>query len=169
MADPETADLEALLLALQEGGVDYVLVGGAAAVIHGAPVTTQDLDIVPDQSAENIERMLDVLSSLRARFRPVLPNRDLAPTAAHLAGTGHLNLTTVHGPLDVLCILEVGLAYPQLVERSRLIEDGELRVRVIDLDMLIDVKRRAGRAKDNLVLPVLIALRDQRSKGDTEG
>jgi hypothetical protein len=64
---PPTADLEALLRAL---GVDFILVGGAAAVIHGAPVSTQDLDIVPDQSDENVARLLAVLDQLGARFRP---------------------------------------------------------------------------------------------------
>ena len=45
-ARPSEADLEGLLRALGRGGVDFVLVGGAAAVLHGAPTTTQDLDIV---------------------------------------------------------------------------------------------------------------------------
>ena len=161
VAHPRTADLEALLLALQEAGVEFVIVGGAAAVIHGAPVTTQDLDIVPEQSEENVQRLLTVLDSLNARFRPLLPNRDLAPTAEHLSGTGHLNLTTSLGPLDVLCRLEEGLAFPQLVDNSVRITDQDLSLRVIDLDMLIAVKQRAGRAKDLLMLPVLIALREE--------
>jgi hypothetical protein len=46
---PPTADLEALIRALVDAGIAFVVVGGAAAVIHGAPVTTQDLDIVPRQ------------------------------------------------------------------------------------------------------------------------
>jgi hypothetical protein len=161
VAHPKTADLEALLLALQEGDVAFVLVGGAAAVSHGAPVTTQDLDVVPDQDAGNLERFSKVLAALDARFRPVLPNRDLAPTLEHLSGTGHLNLTTSLGPLDVLCRLEEGLGFPELLARSIVVADQGLTVRVIDLDMLIEVKRRAGRAKDLLTLPVLIALRDE--------
>lgn len=165
---PKTADLEALLLALTNAGVEYVLVGGAAAVIHGAPITTQDIDIVPSQSADNIERLLGVLDKLGARFRPVLPNRDLAPTAEHLAGKGHLNLTTNEGPLDILCVLEEGLAYPELLSRSTVVVDEPLRVRVIDLATLIEVKRRAGRAKDQLVLPVLIALQKKLAATDDQ-
>ena len=140
-----------------------MLVGGAAAVIHGAPVTTQDLDVVPEQSSENLRRLAAVLSAIDARFRPLLPNRDLAPTLEHLAGTGHLNLTTALGPLDVLCRLEEGLGFPELLPHSIVVADQDLSVRVIDLDKLIEVKRRAGRAKDLLTLPILIALRDELS------
>jgi hypothetical protein len=68
---PPTADLEALIRALVDAGIEFVVVRGAAAVIHGAPVTTQDLDIVPRQHPGDVERLLVVLSQLDARFRPV--------------------------------------------------------------------------------------------------
>jgi hypothetical protein len=55
-------------------GVRFIVVGGAAAVIHGAPITTQDLDIVPDQSSDGIDRLADALVRLDACFRPVLPD-----------------------------------------------------------------------------------------------
>ncbi len=168
MQHPRTADLEALLRALLIGGVRFIVVGGAAAVIHGAPITTQDLDIVPDQTVDNLARLLEVLETLGARFRPWRADRDLAPTANHLAGTGQLNLTTRLGPLDVLCRLHDARGYAELVSRSREIEDADLRLRVIDLDLLIEIKAATGRAKDQLVVPILRALRDEPAVADED-
>lgn len=162
MRHPPTADLEALLEALLAGGIEMIVVGGAAAVIHGAPITTQDLDIVPRQHAGDPERLLEVLEGLDARFRPVRPDRDLAPTVAHLAGTGQLNLVTRHGPLDVLLRLHDARGYDELLPHSREIADASLRVRVVDLETLIAIKRSTGRARDALALPLLLALRDRR-------
>lgn len=133
--------------------------GGAAAVIHGAPIATQDLHIVPSQAPENLSRLEAVLRDLDARFRPVLDGRDLEPTRAHLEGTWQLNLATSHGPLDILLRLHDARGYDELVTASRLIIDGELRIRVISLDDLIDVKASTGRVKDQLLVPILRALR----------
>ncbi len=162
MPHPRTADLEALLRALQGAGIELVVVGGAAAVIHGAPVSTQDLDIVPRQHEGDVDRLLALLGDLEARFRPVLPGRDLAPTQAHLAGTGQLNLTTRFGPLDILCRLHDARGYDDLVAHSLEIADGDLRVRVIDLPTLIAIKEAAGRDNDRLVVSILRALQDRQ-------
>jgi hypothetical protein len=160
---PNTADLEALLRELAAAGIEYIVVGGAAAVIHGAPITTQDLDIVPRQRPEDIERLLQVLERLGARFRPVRPGRDLPPTLEHLSGHGQLNLTTCHGPLDILLRLHDARGYAELLPHSREVSDQDLRMRVLDLDTLIEIKRATGRAKDALVVPILLALRGQNT------
>lgn len=156
---PATADIEALLRALQDGGVELIVVGGAAAVIHGAPVTTQDLDIVPRQTPDALDRLLTVLTRLDARFRPVTAARDIAPTRDHIAGTGQLNLITSLGPLDVLLRLHDARGYDELLGHSIEVVDEELRTRVVDLDTLIEIKRSTGRARDALVVPLLMALK----------
>jgi hypothetical protein len=161
---PATADLEALLRALAAAGVEFIVVGGAAAVIHGAPVTTQDLDIVPRQHPDDLTRLLAVLTRLDARFRPVRPDRDLPPTLEHLAGNGQLNLITQHGPLDILLRLHDARGYDDLVAHTREIVDDDLRVRVIDLDTLIEIKKSTGRARDALVVPLLMAIRDRDAR-----
>ena len=153
MRHPPTADLEQLLRELHAAGVEHIVVGGAAAVIHGAPITTQDLDIVPRQTPDNLERLHQVLDRLDTRFRPLRPDRDIAPTRAMLAGEGQLNLITRHGPLDVLLRL-----HDQLIAHSRQVSDAGLTFRVIDLSTLIEIKRSTGRARDALVLPLLLAL-----------
>ena len=55
---PAEADIGALLEALAEAGVEHIVVGGVAALLHGAPLPTRDLDIVPRQSADNLDRLM---------------------------------------------------------------------------------------------------------------
>jgi hypothetical protein len=62
----------------------------------------------------------------------------------------------------VLCTLHDARGYEQLTPHSHQIIDGELRVRVIDLDTLIEIKRSTGRTRDVMVIPLLEALRDRR-------
>jgi hypothetical protein len=163
VSHPRTADLEALLDRLSEAGVEFIIVGGAAAVLHGAPVTTQDLDIVHERSPANVARLLGVLERLDAVFRPVTAGPLRRPTAALLAGTGQLNLSTSLGPLDPLGALHDGKGYEELVAHTEQISDGALTLRVLDLPTLIAVKASTGRAKDKLVVPILLALQRSRA------
>ena len=67
--NPQAPDLSALIKGLSEAGIEYVIVGGLAAVAQGAPVTTFDLDIVHRQTEENIRKLLTFLKSIGARLR----------------------------------------------------------------------------------------------------
>lgn len=160
---PKTSDFPALLARLSQAGVEFIVVGGAACVIHGAPITTNDLDIVHRRTPDNVERLLALLLQLDATFRFDFANRNLRPTAAMLAGTGQLNLSTDLGPLDPLCVLHDGNGYDELLSHSQVITDDGLRLRVLDLPTLIVAKTRAGRPKDRIVLPILIATLEQRN------
>lgn len=163
MPHPKTADLEALLEALVAGGVEFIVVGGVAAVLHGAPVTTVDLDIVHRRTEANVDRLLAVLDALEAETRPTR-SPPLRPTREMLLGNGQLNLSTRLGPLDPLCVLHSGEDYEALIVDAIAVSDGELELKAIALNTLIRVKTEAGRAKDKLAIPLLIALRDRRSE-----
>ena len=147
---------------LASAGVEFVIVGGVAAVLQGAPVTTLDLDIVHRRTPENVERLLGVLRRLDAVMRYDLANRGLRPTAEMLSGRGQLNLSTSLGPLDPLCELHEGQGYEELLAHSDIVTDDGLSLHVLDLPTLIEIKAHAGRAKDRLMLPVLIATLKER-------
>ncbi len=87
----------------------------------------------------------------------------MTPTAEALAGHGHQNLQTNHGPLDLLCQLD-DLGYDELLPRTILVEDGALSLRVLDLPTLIEVKTRAARPKDKIALPLLLATLDEHRR-----
>lgn len=155
------ADLEGLIEALRAGGVEFVVVGGVAAVLHGAPVTTQDLDIVLKVNEENVAKLVSVLASLDATVRDPAGRR-LVPTSALFAAKGQALLSTKLGPLDVLGALHDGRGFEELEAQAVVFDQGERAFRVVDLDTLIEIKRSTGRAKDRLMLPILIALQSRR-------
>ncbi len=135
--------------------ITFIIVGGVAAVLNGAPVDTFDTDVVYSPEPANLDRILVFLSDVDAIFR-VQPERRLRPNASHLAGSGHLNLLTSYGPLDLLGTIGRNLGYLELLPHSKELDIGEgLRVRVLDLETIIAIKEELGSEKDRATLPVL--------------
>ena len=149
---------------LQSNGVEFILVGGLAAVVQGAPVDTFDVDLVHSRDAANIQRLLPVLEELDAIFR-MQPERRLRPNASHLASPGHLNLVTIHGPLDLLGTIGQGLSYQDLLPHTTELEIAQgLRIRVLNLEKLIALKEELGGEKDRAVLPILRRTLEEKRK-----
>jgi hypothetical protein len=161
---PKAADLPSLLAVLCDSGIEFIIVGGVAAVLQGAPITTTDLDIVHRRTPANVSRLLQVLLQLDATMRYDMARRGLRPTAEMLAGRGQINLSTSLGPIDPLCQLGDGQGYDELLPHSISVRDEGRVLHVLDLPTLIAAKTRAGRPKDRLVLPILIATLQERSK-----
>jgi predicted nucleotidyltransferase len=157
------AELDELLTALVEGEVEFILVGGAAALIHGAPITTQDVDIVHRRDPTNVARLLAVLEELDACILD-LARRRLRPTADGLAAGGQVLLTTRMGRLDALGILHDGRGYDELIGHTDVVDFDGHELRIIDLETLIEIKSSTGRAKDRLVVPILLELARIRSQ-----
>jgi predicted nucleotidyltransferase len=160
MPSPRVTDVGELLKQLSGAGVEFIVVGGAAAVLHGAPITTEDLDIVHRRSSENVVRLRTLLDELGAHVRE-LANRRLPPQESALLGEGRVLLPTSLGPLDCLGTLIDGRGFEELVTHSESIKDEGVEFLVVDLPTLIELKTKTGRAKDRLMLPVLIALAEQ--------
>lgn len=168
MLRPDEADIGALIERLTADGVQFIVVGGAAAVIHGAPLPTRDLDVVPELSAENLDRLADTLRALDAIYREP-GNRQLPTARRHLDGQGQLLLSTRLGPLDVLLRLHEGETYADLLPDSVERKGGQLVVRVLDLPRLIAIKTVAGRARDRIAVPLLLDLLKEREARANRG
>ncbi len=147
--------LVAALRRFCEGEVEFILVGGLAAALSGSPIHTLDIDLVYSPEAENINRLLVVLQSMDAVFR-IQPERRLRPDGSHLTAGGHLNLLTSFGPLDLLGTIGQNLGLSDLIPHSHELEVGPgVRVRVLDLEMLISMKEQLPSEKDLAMLPIL--------------
>jgi len=133
--------------------VEFIIVGGAAAVLHGAPTSTIDLDIVHRQTTDNVSRLMGVLTSLDAIYRD--------PTGRHIVPTEDALI-----PIDPLCRLHDGRGYDELVAHTVALSDGDVSIRVLDLKTLIEVKKSTKRPRDKLVVPLLVALLERQSDDD---
>jgi len=152
-----------------EAEVDFILVGGLAAVIQGAPVTTMDVDVVHRQSPKNIARLLAFLKSVDAVHRR-LDNKLIEPKERDLSGKGHVLLTTRIGPLDLLAVIEGGRSFEDLLEHTVEIDFRGHTLRVLDLKTLIELKKTSTDPKDKQRLPVLKEtlrqLEEKHSRGE---
>lgn len=157
----QPTDFAAILATLRRHRVRFVLVGGVAAVIEGAPVATFDLDIVPDRESRNVDRLVGALAELKAHYRG-RPNLNPAPDA--LRGPGHHLLRTRCGPLDVLGIIGKGRDFHALLPHSRRRALGGAYVRVLDLETQLAVKEELNFPKDRAVVPILKATLKERGR-----
>jgi hypothetical protein len=149
------------LLATEE--VEFLVVGMTAGILHGAPVTTLDLDVVHRRTPENVARLLRVLSSLGAVYRH--DPRRIRPAESQLLSAGHQILTTALGDLDCLGTIDQDRGYEDLIGQTVEMKlAGGLTVRVLGLPALIEAKARAGRPKDLAALPVLRATLEERDR-----
>lgn len=156
-----TQSFRHILETLDAHGVEYIVVGGVAAVLQGAPVTTFDIDTLVKVDSENAERIMRALNDLDARFRE---HDSLRPTAADVAAGGHLLLLTSSGPLDVLGFIAGGKRYEDVADRAETVSVGGLSIRVLTLEMLVDDKKALGRDKDLPTLRLLEALIERRKR-----
>jgi hypothetical protein len=140
--------------------VEFIVVGMAAGILQGVPLTTLDVDIVHQRTPDNVARLVAALVELRAVYRG--DPRKLSPGASHLIGPGHQLLTTDHGDLDCLGTVDDGKSYEDLLPHTNELELGAgEKLKVLELSHLIEVKRRAGRPKDLAVIPFLEATLDE--------
>jgi len=154
-----------LLRLLARHGVEHVVVGAAAAVLDGAPMTTFDLDLVFEPGDANRERLLAALDELDAVYWDPL-RRKFRPTDERLRTQKLHLLETRFGRLDLLREIGNGQGWPEVLARSHAIELGEVVVHVLDLEAVIESKEAAGREKDLAALPLLReTLRLRRARG----
>ena len=155
-------DFAGILRVLLESKVDFILVGGVAAVAHGSARATYDVDAVYDRSRENIARLAEALAPLKPYLRgapPGLPFRWDAETIAHGL---NFTLTTLLGDLDLLGEIVGGGGYRDLRRHAMALPLFGTQCLCLDLDTLIRVKRAAGRPKDLEAIAELEVLREEQ-------
>lgn len=158
----ESARYLPLLRVLVTHEVEFILVGGLAAVLQGAPIVTGDLDIVHRRTPRNVAKLLTAIDELDAVYR--IDPRRLRPTEAHLSGPGHALLSTKFCDLDVLGTIFADTTYEGLIDDALAVELGEVTIQVLGLERLIQSKEYTGRAKDLAMLPALRATLAERKR-----
>jgi len=149
----------ALLRALTEHGVDFVVIGGIAVIFHGAVRFTRDLDVVFARDTANLDAMGRALTGLRATLRGVDEELPFVADARALDGVELLTLSTDAGPLDVHERPKGAPEYRTLRRRALRVEIEGFNVLVASIDDLIAMKRSAGRPLDLQDLELLEEVR----------
>ena len=136
-----SADELRFLRLLHEKGVDYLVVGLAAAALQGAPLVTQDVDLWFRSLAD--PRLGEALREVGAAYVP--PTGLHPPTLAGSAVQLFDIVVSMHGLRE----------FQDEAAESLTIDVAGVPVRVLPLERIVASKRALGRDKDRLVLPVL--------------
>lgn len=155
---------EEILRILEKHGVDFIVVGGFAAIMHGSPENTNDIDIAPEQSRENLERLSAALDELNARIRTeaVEGGMPFAHSGESLAGVTVLNMVTDLGALDVTSMPAGTHGYRDLTRDATTMIIGGTRADIASLADVIRSKEAANRDKDRASLPTLRKILEEK-------
>ena len=157
-------DFESLLTRLVEHRVDFVIVGGFAAVAHGSSLLTQDVDICCRFSTDNLMRLQDALADLHPVHRMTSKRLPLRLTPQTCEGMKNLYLDTDLGQLDCLGTI-TGLGdFEQAKAHSVEISLPVGPCRVLSLDALIAAKAAMGRPRDLEVVTQLKAIKARQDR-----
>lgn len=155
-------ELRELLRRLVDANLDFVIIGGVAATLHGAVEPTRDLDVCIALTPESWRKVHEIISPLHPRQAHSPDRRPLEETPESLATFKNLYVVTDLGRLDFLG--EVPPLGPLAALPYVTMQLDDLQLRVLDLDALIRVKEQIGRPKDQQVAIELKALRDAKRR-----
>lgn len=151
------------LEALLANSVDFILIGGLAARLHGSPTVTDDLDISHSKDRVNLERLARALTGMNARLRLPDPDEQVEVKLDWrlLYAADSVTFVTDFGAFDCLALPAGIESYEELASRSVTMDLESATIRVASLDDLMAMKRAAGRRKDLIELEVLAALKEE--------
>ena len=160
--------IQDLIKRLHEFKVEFVVIGGVAAVLHGSAHVTVDLDVCSPLDEQNLQRIIDALRGLNPRFRMHPSKPPLYEDVKQLIGFFNLNLDTDWGILDILGeVTGVGF-YADVAKHTVETSLAGFNIRILDLPALIQAKHAAHRLKDLRMIPELEFLMEQRKPRSDE-
>jgi predicted nucleotidyltransferase len=138
-----------------EHRMEAIMVGNAAAALHGAPVTTLDIDFMFRKTPTNLKKLKAVAQSLRAVIlKSYYPVSDLFRVTNEEQGV----------QLDFMSRLHGVRSFEGLRSRAEVVKFGEHELKIASLADIIKSKRATGRARDLAVLEILERTLDEKAK-----
>ncbi len=159
-----TQRTDELLRVLTNAGVEFVVVGGVAANLHGSAQTTKDFDVVAPLTVDNCTKILAALQPHSPRFYQTPGKPRVDRSAEDLAHFKNLYLMTDLGLIDFLGSLPPVGTYETVASRALTVTLLGIECRVVSLDDLIAVKQHVARPKDKAVEIELKAIRERLKK-----
>lgn len=165
MSDSERPlDLRELFRVLAEHGVDYLVIGGVAAQVHGRRRTTKDLDVIPSPEPENFDRLGAALVALDAHPIELGPSAP-TPTAEQLSMAPIVPpLITRHGELHILNEVPGATGFAEMRARALRTDLDGIAVQIVSINDLIRMKQSTGRPSDIEDIEALTATAEQEAR-----
>ena len=159
-------NFEGLLERLIKHQVEFVVVGGFAAIAHGGTLLTQDIDICCNFTPENLIRLQQAVVDLHPvhRMTPTRIPLSLAPESCH--GLKNIYLETDYGQLDCLGSVKGLGPFVTVEEQSILVQLEAGPCRILSLEALIKAKEAMGRPRDKETVLQLRAIQENQSTED---
>jgi len=158
--------LREVLEVLTRHRVEFMIVGGVAATIHGSARVTNDLDLVYARNEVNLGRLAAALRDRHPYPRGAPQGLPFEWDAETLRAGLNFTLTTDLGNLDLLGGIPGGGTHEELLPHTFEVEAYGLRCRCLDLETLIRVKQAAGRPRDFEAIAELHVIREERDKSN---
>jgi len=155
-----TSDFPSLLRRLVSTGVDFVLVGGYAGVVHGCTLVTQDVDICCNFSPGNLLALQEAIADLHPVHRMTPGRKPLELTDENASQIRSVYLDTDLGYLDCLSKIQGLGGYDEVAKASQPIEIDGLTLRVLTTDALIVAKEAMNRPRDWEAIRQLRAIKE---------
>jgi hypothetical protein len=157
-------DYQALLAALDDHDVEFVIIGAVALVLHGSPRVTRDLDICYSRETRQLARIAAALKPFAPALRGAPDELPFTLDAATMKAGFNFTLRTTAGDLDLLGEVTGIGAYAAVARLSEHMSVYGRDVRVLTLDGLERAKRAAGRIKDLSDLAEIREIRDAKAR-----
>ena len=151
-----------LLDSLRANDVEFVIIGGIAATLHGSARVTYDLDIVYNRTPQNLSKLVTALGPFQPYLRGVPQGLPFKFDVETLKRGLNFTLTTTAGPIDLLGELAGVGPYDAVRSRANSAAMFGGAYLFIDLEGLITSKKAAGRPKDLETIAELEAIREER-------
>lgn len=143
---------------LCDAGVEFVVIGGLSATLHGSARVTYDLDICYSRTPVNISRLAEALAPFHPRPRGHAAGLPFILDEKSLRNGTIFTLQTDIGEIDLLAEV-VGLGdFNNVRQQSITLEAFDRQLVTLDLPGLIQAKRASGREKNLFALAELESL-----------
>lgn len=157
-------DFVKLLGVLADADVEFIIVGGVAATVHGSSRLTQDVDVSYARSDANLERLVAALEPLRPYLRGAPAGLPFEWSTVTLRRGLNFTLTTKAGDIDLLGEVTGGGSYDDLLPHTITVSLFGRPTRCLSLEWLIHTKRAAGRPRDLEAIAELEVLREESGR-----
>lgn len=154
-------DLQGTTVRLARGGVEFVIAGGLAALMHGGSLMTRDVDVACRMAPSNLVKIFESFAKLNPVHRMTPKRVPFTLEQARRGGLKNLYLSTDLGQLDCLGEIKGIGGYEECLKRSIQVPLDDVVLQVLSLEAMIDAKKAMGRPRDVHAVVELEAIREK--------